>query len=283
MSRIRASVLTDLNFFRGLSELEGDFPTVSRAVSMLAKQAQDLWKSYANGAPLPGGSVIHPRSGKYVNSIEIRKINAFSAEVYSDLPYARVIEEGCPEYDMKKMLDSSIKVRVSKAGRRYLIIPFRWGTPGAEMGNNMSKSVHKWWQGKRERSDITLHTSRPSGTGIYDMRTRRRVTVDAWKYKWGDRLTGETLDQLGHGGTKLGSRMAGMVNFRSPGKRGGSAHSEYMTFRVMSEGSAGWIRPAQPGKWPARTVAEQLKPAMEEALSQALEIDITSLVGGEKS
>ncbi|MCW4589750.1 hypothetical protein NO263_04050, partial [Gluconacetobacter entanii] len=165
----------------------------------------------------------------------------------------------------------------------YLIIPFRWGTPGSVMGNNMPKSVHGWWKGKRERSHITLHTSRPSGTGIYDMRTRRRVTVDAWKYKWGDRLTGDTLDQLGHGGTKLGARMAGMVNFRKPGGNGGGAHSKYLTFRVMSEGSTGWIRPAQPGKWPARTVSEQMEPAMEEILSKALETDITSLVGGEAS
>ncbi|GAN83806.1 hypothetical protein F1645_16475 (plasmid) [Novacetimonas hansenii] len=283
MSRIRASVLTDLNLLRGIGDLGGEFPTVAHAVSVLAEQAQDMWKSYANGAPLPGGGVIRSRTGEYARSINIRRLNAFSAEVYSDLAYARVIEEGCPEYDMKKMLDSSIKVRVSKAGRRYLIIPFRWGTPGSVMGNNMPKSVHGWWKGKRERSHITLHTSRPSGTGIYDMRTRRRVTVDAWKYKWGDRLTGDTLDQLGHGGTKLGARMAGMVNFRKPGGNGGGAHSKYLTFRVMSEGSTGWIRPAQPGKWPARTVSEQMEPAMEEILSKALETDITSLVGGEAS
>ena len=75
-------------------------------------------------------------------------------------------------------------------------------------------------------------------------------------------------------------RMAGMTNFRQPGGRGGGAHSQYLTFRVMSEDSSGWKAPAIPGQYPAKITAEHLRPMAEPAFKKALEEDVRHYSGG---
>ena len=47
----------------------------------------------------------------------------------------------------------------------------------------------------------------------------------------------------------------------------------------MSEGSSGWIAPAQPGKYPARTVAETLQPVAERLFQEAVQKDVANLLG----
>jgi hypothetical protein len=259
------------------------FPTLASAVKRVAETAHGLWVSYASGAPLPDGKVINNRTGEYQRSIMLRETGPFSAVVESDLAYAKSIEEGSPARDMKRMLTSSLKVRISERGDRYLIIPFRWNHPGSVMGQNMPVAVHNWWSvQKRASSSITGTYRRVSGTGALDIHTHSVLTVAGWRYQWGKRLGGNDLANLGinpsHG---IGKQMAGMVNFRRPGGTGGSSHSQFITFRVMSERSVGkWIVPAQPGKWPARTVAQQLQPIAEQAFAAAVEEDIRRVLEG---
>ena len=52
------------------------------------------------------------------------------------------LEKGTEPYDLKKMLYTSAKVRVSKDGKRYLIIPFRHGVPGTKMFAAMPKDIY---------------------------------------------------------------------------------------------------------------------------------------------
>ena len=74
--------------------------------------------------------------------------------------------------------------------------------------------------------------------------------------------------------------MVGMVNFRTPGGRGGAAHSQYLTFRVMAEDSKGWIAKAVPGRWPARTTVELMRPLAERAFKEACEEDVRIILRG---
>ena len=46
--------------------------------------------------------------------------------------------------------------------------------------------------------------------------------------------------------------------------------SAYMTFRVMSDKSSGWIVPAKPGLYLAKNVANQLQPLLETAIGGAV-------------
>ncbi len=239
---------------------QDNFPALAGTVAILAKAAHQQWLAYAQGEPLPNGQVIGVRSSTYHRSIQLEQISPFHYRCFSNLAYAEAIETGSPARDLKKMLDSSLKVRRTKDGKRYLIIPFRWGTPGTTgFGSNvMPQAVHNFWKPQSvPRSRVISLGTRPSGTGAFDIKTRQPVLVPQRNYEWGARLTQKHLGAIGIGG-QAAKRMAGMVNFRNPGGSGGAAHSSYLTFRVMMEGSPGWQAPAIPGKYPAKTVAGQV-------------------------
>lgn len=257
------------------------FPNLALAVKNVAQTAQAIWQGYANGSEaLPGGAVIRPRSRGYLGSIRRNEQGPFRVEVFSDYLIAHLIEEGFPARDLKRMLDTSLRVRVTKSGIRYLIIPFSWGTPGTvTFGKNvMPQEVHDLWSGgKLAASSVTGMTRRVSGTGAYDIRTKSPITVPQRQYKWGARLTMPQLQAAGVHGVAA-RHMAGMVNFRNPAGAGGGAHSQYLTFRVMSERSSGWLVPAQPGKFPARTTAERIGPVAEKTFGAAAAEDLGHLM-----
>lgn len=253
------------------------FPALAGAVRALAEAGRQQWLRYAQGEPLPDGQVIGIRSGTYHRSIQLEAIGPFHHRVFSNLAYAEAIESGQPARDLKKILDSSLNVRLSKAGKRYLIIPFRWGTPGTVGfgANVMPPAVHDFWKPPNvARSRVVGVGSRPSGTGAYDLKTRQPVLVPQQQYEWGARLTQKHLATLGIAGSAA-RRMAGMVNLRQPGGRGGGAHSQFLTFRVMSEDSPGWQAPAIPGKYPAKTVADQVERQLKRLAPLALKVDFT--------
>lgn len=261
------------------------FPNLSYAVQEIAQRGQVIWMGYAGGAPLPDGSTIQARSGAYLRSIQLSQAGPFSAEIFSELPYARIIEDGAPARDMKRMLDTSMKVRISKTGKRYLIIPFRWGTPGTTgFGRNvMPPEVHAAWRDPTSAmtpSRVTGMSKRPSGNSAYDVRTKSPFLVSQRQYHWGGRLTKPMLNGMGiHG--QAARRMAGMVNMQNPsGNGGGGKHSSFLTFRVMVEDSPGWLAPAQPGKHPARTTADRLRPVAEQAFGAAVVTDLKQILGG---
>jgi hypothetical protein len=250
------------------------FPHLALAVQAIADRCEGRWKEYAAGQrPLPNGKRINPRSGEYLRSIMQRRTGDYAAEVYSELPYAQQIEEGAPRRDLKHILSSSLKVRTNARGGRYLIIPFRHSHPGNVMRDNpMPESVRDWWADQASSAVMSTYR-RPSGTGALDIKTRQLLTVAGFRYRWGSRLAAADLQAMGITG-RSAQRMEGMVNFRRPGHTGGAAHSQYITFRTMTEHSKGWIAPAQAGEWPARTTAETYKPVAEKLFARAVEADI---------
>jgi hypothetical protein len=268
------------------------FPALAQAVQSIIDAAEAQWKAYATGAPLPSGKSIGIRSGQYNRSIMQRKTGDFSGEVFSELAYADTIERGTPARDLKDMLRYSLKVRISqRTGRRYLIIPFRHSeNPNNVMRDNpMPQAVVNWWIDRARSAVISGHERRPvhsdiHGTivpwhAVYDIRTRNLLTVPQRRYQWGARLTKAELEGLGADAKQI-KRMAGMVNFRRPAQKGGASHSQYITFRTMSEGSPGWKVPARAGYWPARTTADKLRPVAEQLFRAAVEEDIRQILPG---
>ena len=257
------------------------FPHLSNAVRTMAQLAHSDWLCYAMGYPLPSGRVMHNRTGEYARSIIRNEQGPFSQEVVSHLPYAAALEYGTKSYDQKKILDSSYKVRLTKKGKRYLIIPFRWNTPGSVLGHDMPAEVFHWWQdAERQRSHITGVYRRASGTGAYDIETRELIHVPARTYSWGSRLGTTDLHRMGFvGSDKMHGRLKGMVNFRNPDKGvKGGGHSQYLTFRVMMEGSKGWVKPAQAGYFAAKAAADKVAIASDAVIGGAVATDIMRLL-----
>jgi len=208
-------------------------------VEAVAAQTAQTWIAQVRAARL--WSV---EKTEYVESIDYKMLDDTSAVVRSTYHKASEIETGRPPRDLKRMLDTSLKVRRSKTGRRYLYIPFIHSVeslPANVLTAAMSLSPSRIKRGLDQR--IT-------GTGAWDTKTRAPLMVDQRRYAWGGRLGGD-----------FGDKHKGMYRFESQA-RGKVRGSTYLTFRTMAEGQRGWVVPAQPGLYIAKAVIEQMHAAV---------------------
>lgn len=249
------------------------FPLLNQAVKAVAQQTASNWQQSIYKAKL--WSV---EKDKYAGSITWSMTGAFTAIVETSYRYAEQIENGRPARDLKAMLGASLKVRRSKAGNRYLYIPFRHNIPGSDaIGQAMPKSVYAMAK-QMTPSVITGIKSRESGTGAYNIHSKGKMMVPQNVYAWGDKLPsgmGQKIKPEHHS-----DPYAGMVKFNTS-TPGGAKSSTYLTFRVMSEKSQGWIVPAQPGQHIAKNVADEMRPKAENAFSKAISMSLSKIKAGE--
>lgn len=267
-----------------LAEAMGDvaslFPNSLRALSALAEAAQRRWVAYASGAvPLPSGHVMRRHTGQYAESIQIAvetPAGAVRYVIYSDDPKAPALEWGTPAWDMRQVLHRSHKARRAKDGHLYLIVPFRWGTPGtlavgAYAGREMPEPVYTWWLApERESSFIVGEREEPS---VHDPSVRVKRLV----YQWGDRLTPRDVAELGLDPNEgVGKRLVGMVRIRNP--EDPRLLSAYLTFRTLSERSKeGWVHPGTPALGVAQAVYDWLRGVYPQMMERALQADVERL------
>ena len=231
---------------------------IGTLVAQTAVEARSRWGQkvmHANG-------IWDKEKHDYVHSLEIAKVHNLYHEVSTEYRYAGEIEKGRPAKDMKRMLDTSLKVRVAKggqhAGQRYLIIPFRHNTPGnSAHAPAMPKHVYQMAKGLT-RSRVAGQGKRLSVTGAMDIHTKKHLTVNQSQYKWGGRLPSGTVPKMKpHHTTDIYSNMV---------KMGIGGHTQYMTFRIMGEWQTDkWITSPKPGNCIAQGVAREMKPNFEEA------------------
>lgn len=237
------------------------FPLLSQAVRGVAQQLQSNWQESVYRAKLWSGE-----KDKYASSITWRSTGPFSAVVQSDYQYDEQIETGRPPYDLKQMLQKSQKVRQTKSGKRYLIIPFRHNVPEAEGGQNMPTAIYA--------QAFQLAPSRIMGQGtrpafLLPGKTGQRqvMRVNQNQYQWGGRLpAGLVPKKKTFHTTDIYDSMVRM----STTTPGGQRYSSYMTFRTMMEGSPKWILPAKEGLHLAERVTSDMKPLAEKVFTEAL-------------
>jgi hypothetical protein len=254
------------------------FPMMSQAVRAIAAHGAADWKARVMKAKL--WSV---EKDAYAKSINWKMTGDFSARIESDYKYAADIETGRPARDLKDMLNTSTKVRRTEDGRRFLIIPFRHNTPGAKGG--MPGSVHLLASamapskivstGKRQSGEVVrlspnfgMSKGRPNANYLSNTSTKAANLVTSRNYAWGGRLTAAALKNAG-ADAEMTRRYSGMVKMQTS-TPGGAKSSAYMTFRVMMEGSKGWIVPAKSGLFLAQKTANDLQPKASAAFAQAI-------------
>lgn len=239
-------------------------PRLNQAVGAVAQQGMIDWKEAIARAKLWSGEKV-----PYGESVTWKMTGPFAAEISSDYKYAEEIDNGRPPRDLKKMLDTSLKVRVTKSGKRFLIIPFRHQVPGADaIGQSMPDAVYELAR-QMAPSTVVGMGRRVSGTGAMDIKTRKAITVPQRKYVWGDSLQAPiTMPQRG----VAPNRYTGMRRFET--SSGAQKSSLYLTFRVMSESSRGWIVPAKPGLHLVKGVVDRLQPLAEQAFAEAVKRDL---------
>lgn len=236
------SISIDLGpVFAGVQNIVNEtvLPQLHAAVVDMANQAREDWQTAIHHAKLWQGE-----RDNYAASIQIEQTAPFAARVWSEYKYCEDIETGRPAYDMKVMLRTSTKTRMGKHGL-YLIIPF------THTMKSMPPTVYKAAKALTP-SMVTGMGTRISATGH---------TVAQRSYLWGGRLKAGSAP-------KMLRNHAGMVRFNV--STPGAPRSSYLTFRVMSERSSGWIIPPQPGQHIVEKVVEALRPKAEAAFQAAI-------------
>lgn len=251
------------------------FPLLSQSVNGIAQATAARWVEAVQRAKLWSGE-----KDAYAKTITYRMTGDFSAVVESDYRYVQDIETGRPPRDLKKMLDTSMKVRRTKDGTRFLVIPMRHNL--SSMPSHVAGAAKKLTassitgQGERRAGEIV---SARVGMGMLplgekrqrrnpfanDPSTRKAIMVTKNHYNWGAALAAGAMGPNPKGKT---DRFAGMYRFDTSG--GGKKSSSYLTFRVMSEKSRGWIIPAQPGQHIARDVQQDMEPVAKDILAEAI-------------
>lgn len=258
-------------------------PLLNQAVRAVAQQTAIDWQKSVYHAKLWSGE-----KDAYAQSIKWEMTGDFSAVVSTDYKLAGEIETGRGPRDLKKMLDTSSKVRRATDGRRFLVIPMRQNTPGnGALAKAMPQGVYNLAgamaassvvsKGRRQSGQVTvlspttgMHAATKQSRYLSNPKTQQAVTVVSRKYAWGSRLTAAAIKGAGMDAATA-KRYAGMVKF--PDGSGGHTH---MTFRVMMEGATGkWVIPAQPGKYLARQVAQDMQPKAAAAFAAAVKKTVT--------
>lgn len=255
------------------------FPLMRQTVKAIAEQGADDWRDAVKNAHLSQYDRL-----AYEKSITVEQTGDFSAFVYSDYKYASDIETGRPPRDLKKMLDTSSKVRRTKDGRRFLVIPMRHGSPKSNT-NPMPSGVAKLAKamtpskvlstGMRPSGQVT-HLSPTSGMSaaakqtpfLSNVATKSKMLTENRNYQWGDRLSRAALKEAGMSKAEQ-RKYSGMVRMDTS-TPGGKKSSSFLTFRIMAENSRGWIIPAQPGQYILRGVATNLEPKAAAAFAAAV-------------
>lgn len=217
---------------------------------------------------------------QYAQSIKWQMTGDFTGYVEAGYKWAKEIEDGRPARDLKKMLGTSLKVRRTKQGTRFLVIPFR---------HNIKKMPPELYaQAKAlEASKVTGMTQRRSGEitalspkwgmrplgekrqarspFLTNINTKSAQMVQKAQYQWGGRIAAGFFGPNPKGKSDIA---AGMVRFDT--SSGAQKSSAYLTFRIMSEKSQGWIVPQQPGQKIAKKALDKVKPQAEKLFGQAV-------------
>lgn len=276
---VNYGISVDLSgLFAANSELANQiFPRISQAIRAVVHEGEFRWKD----------AVSKARMAPYEKNLYIASIKSsidpsgFSGEIRATYKFAGEIETGRPSRDLKKMLLTSTKTRFIKngtnQGQRYLIIPFRHNVPteSGEGAHAPQMPPHVYAAAKR------LSASKVLSAGSVLPSTRISASghaVAQHSYSWGGRLPAGFVPKLRT--HHVTDPYAGMVRFSTPtpGQNGKppTRSSSYMTFRVMREGSSGWITKPQPGQYLAKKVSDGLQPILEEFAGKAVTLGMLS-------
>lgn len=254
----------------------GSMPVTKEAFKTASRIVQATWKGYANGEPIPGSPyrIQHPTGG-YARSIMVKNAGPFDYTIYSESEIAKFLEDGTSELDMKTTHPYGEKGRVANHGTKknprwvpYLIVPFRWGTPGAvgHFRNIIPEEIYsmirlqiKKGQFVRTRVLPTTHTE-PNFWG--EQIQRAEYEGEDNQNTWGSMLKG------------IGGNIEGLSAMMTDTARKRS--TAYFTFRVISAESpaTSWIKPATPAMHITQHVANNTKNIVEEIIQEALKADL---------
>ncbi len=247
---------------------EDRLPNTALAVGQSVQMVQRKWMDLAKNAfARPRGDYL---SGIFDGLHYPLNNNELSGAVINTVKHAHAIEYGIQSYDMKKALNTSSKVRISKDGNKYLIIPFRHGTPGAVTLPPMPTNIYD-----RARN---LGFSNQTGGGETEGKVLKGVGDQGRRTKIAVRNPNnlKTFIHLSKKQTYTwkASPYAGMVKVKRDDT---TNQGQYFTFRVMSEKSNGWIHPGTAPMKLAEKTTQEMNMIIPSVINAGLVADLNML------
>jgi hypothetical protein len=271
-----------LYILRNMGTRKGVLKNTSNAIKEAALHIQSTWVDFASGGSLKGiAEPLKRPNGGYARSIKTEPTGPFGYEIYSEAKVAEWIENGTEELDMKTTHPYGPRSRVSKEGFPYVIIPFRWGTPGNGDGERVGFGKNVMTAGTHRR--LLKNNFRPSTV----TESPNKSSYKTLNYH--GEMVGRAQYRDNEGNSTWGSRletdgfMNGMVRFENGyDKKGniGKRYGGYFTFRVISAKQLltrpySWIKPAMPARHVTRAVADATRKNVNEIIEAGLMRDVT--------
>lgn len=254
---------------KGLEMLQtGVLPNTAQAVQASTAMIQQSWVDKTK-------TVFDRPTGTYAKAIQEGLFypyngNPLAGSVINNAPHASHIEDGTKPHDLKKALLTSQKVKISKKGKRYLIIPFRHGTP--------SRGSHEGGIGIKRATMQTMPQSVYAQAKNLAVSRRIKTGSGGYRYIWGERLTNRQVKAAG-ADIRLKPEhktnpYEGMVKMR---RHPTAAGHQYMTFRIMHEDSTGWYHPGTPPLKLADKTTREMESPVRRMIDNGIEQDIKVL------
>jgi hypothetical protein len=238
-------------------------PSLSKAVRKSANMILREWTTRVRNSPAKEGW-----KRNYASAIQVVETgDPLSVSVEVENMYANFVEDGIKRTDLKKALLAGPNAKTfDKSGEKYNIVFFEKKTPGAK-GPAMPKNVYE----AAKALDTYIPPMYRKGSNKYRVnKGRNEMNMQSKRASdLSNRIVSGSTRRLV--GPKVPDEYKGLV------KTGKKGHTQYGTFRMVTENSQGWIRKRIPKVPIFRPMVEAMGPMIKEVLSKGLEKD---LVGG---
>lgn len=252
--------MADLNVQLIAAELGKSLEDASEKVTAELNSAiRDLaHAAHANIIAHVQGSSMNPKNRQdYLKALKFQEIGDNSYVIYLDGEWPTKLEEGFEAYDMKEVLLSSDKtvgvgprsgepwVRTNKDGGKYAAVPFEH-KPHSKQGGDLAKDIKSIFAKNRQGKEQKI---------------TKTFTDD-----FGKPIAGKVASVRGEG---IPDNLQGLTKYQHVSKSG-RVSSIYMTFRMVSEKSTGWMHPGHPGYHYFKKVEQELEKELENIITTLL-------------
>ena len=261
--------LTNLDELIPSEILDALSPEVAQMIlSNIADAARAEWIRIA-------GSELSTTRRDYLSGIQPVEMKPGLATISLVGQLPNLIEDGMDAVDMHDTLlgpnvpisdvgsyGKHLKVTPGGGLGYYRSIPFRHGTPGS--GGAVGTAM-----GKQYGSHEAVADAKKLGKQVYAQAKKLKATTSQFgeKTKYGGRLPAGLAPKLKS--SHKTDIFAGMIREEKTYRN--ATQSQYTTFRTISTGSPGWLRPATPGRFYAQQVGSFVQKLAPQALTSFVE------------
>lgn len=255
-------------------------PATDAAVMEAGEVIREQWISLANDHSVSGAYIAHLQSADAVVYPYMGERDTVA--VVNPLPQAAWIEWGRAGFHLPERWGTRTgKWKETRDGRRYATVPFRHRTPTKDGGGSTSErrrtqmplAIYNTAKRLQHRQAIKasdmVRVGRTAAT-VGDFGSQSKSYT---YYRQAFDRADAPAEHLGHGYTWKSPQYAALTRYTVE-THGGGRHTQYMTFRTITEDSPGWYIPPTPAHHYAARALEQAASLIDDLLNRAAEEDM---------